>query len=95
MAKKLTRNKNRTHKRKIVKTRKIRGGACGACAQYTPEELQVLREKIGLSESQHELLSNIGVKFADINAKAQQFKDMLPDYILGHFWRWNGHWPID
>ncbi len=91
MAKKLTRN--RVRRRKHMNTRKMRGGACGACAEYTPQERQELEQQIGLSQVQWVSLSNMGIKFNDIKAKATELKDTFPDMLYGHFWRMHGHEP--
>lgn len=91
MAKQQTRN--RVRRRKNVKTRKLRGGACGACANYTPQEIQELTQQIGLSQVQWVSLSNLGVKFTDIKEKATQLKDIFPDMLYGHFWREHGYEP--
>jgi len=67
----------------------MRGGACGPCANYTQPEMQELKQN-GLADHQIEGLQNMGIPFNDIKKQLLEYREILPDMLFGHFFRWRG-----
>ena len=83
------RTQNRRRRRRIVMTRKMRGGDCEPCANYTQPEMQELKQN-GLADHQIEGLQNMGIPFNDIKKQFLEYREIMPDMLFGHFFRWRG-----